>query len=386
MNSVERNARRGRVRTILWVLLGLFFVSLTYCSLATPPASIHFDYPHAEEDPQLTKSFWKYYQQQNTSIVANTDCGENLAHPIPNAPFSAETLKQKRRNSSHDPATNSHSEMDLICKFEEYVHGNPKDPQATAILSAMYMWRAQKGVEPVAIDVDLYEAQFHAKQAVDAGNDLASGFWASPTMLLGYITDNDDYKKSAYEALVEHSLEFASFHGYIEGAVLSGVLTPDHKDYKWAAVSFMENLETCFFGNKLRGVIQLPQDMKINNLVMNAIATIARVTGRPWCYNNDAAPFNIEGLYLSQGDAYAKEGKFELARIAYQNAIDSPNSENWHYIDHTRYRLANMEKMTPPWVRDSGKFPVPQDPPPMIFQAEWYCASCHQHATNYPNL
>ncbi len=385
MNTAGQKTRRGRLRLVLWILLGVVVLSLGYCSLVPPPAKIKFTYPQAEKDRQLTEAFWKYYQAQDTAIVKNADCGDDLAHDIPGSPYTAEELKQKRRAATTAPPASSHAETDLICRFEDYLQQNPSDPQATVILSAMYMWRVQKNVEPVATEVDLHEARHHANQAVLVGNELASGFWASPTMLLGFMTDNEDYKKTAYDALVDHTLRFASFHGYIEGAVLSGVLTPEHKDYKWAAVSFMENLETCFFGNKMRGVIELPQGMKMNNLVLNAVAAVAKLTGRPWCYNNDAAPFNVQGLFLSQGDAYAKEGKFELARVAYQNAIDSPNSANWRYTDEMRYRIANMEKLKPLWIRDSGKFPVPQDPPPMIFQAEWYCASCHQHAANYPD-
>jgi hypothetical protein len=380
----------------LWlILLGIICLPLAYCTIAKPPPKIPFPYPPGSPDSaQLDQEFWRIFQRQDVAAVVDSNCDADLAHSMDGVSDSAAQLAERRLNApppqmlqQSNAGSDTDRARDLICRFERLLAEHPKEQTAAVILSAMYMWRVQSGIHPPVTDLDLHEARHHATQSVNNGNDLAGGFEASPTWLLGFINDDMDYKEKAYQQLVHDTLKFPTFHGYIEGAVLSGMLNPEHPeppfDYKWVAISFMENIETCLAGNKLRGVFKLPEGMAMNRFFMNSSALVSRLTGRGYCYNTDVAPFNIQGLFVTQGDAYLKAGNIGYARVAYQNALTAPNSENWRFANEVQMRLDDMDGMRKKFLEDSGKIGVSQEPTAMIFQAQWYCAACHEHPTNY---
>jgi hypothetical protein len=261
---------------------------------------------------------------------------------------------------------------------------DPGDETLANLLAAAYVWRAQSGVAPGDVDRDLFEARHHARHAVREGNQLAGGFEAAATWLIGFRLGDDAEKSAAYAQMVRDTLSFAAFHGFVEGASLSGMLDPEQPDprfdYDWAGVSFMENLETCIAGSPMRGRFELPEGMRMSRFVINAAWVLARVTGRGYCYNNAAAPYNFMGLFVAQGDAYLKRGDVALARVAYENALASPNAETWPHAPRVRERLADLEGARRAFRQHSGMLPAPQQPHVMMMQAEWYCATCHQSA------
>lgn len=387
----------GHARKVRRGLIALVLVSvclpLAYCALVPPPAEIAYPYPQASDNAQaLLDEFWPIFQRQDVAALADTRCGAEVAHALADVDSTPQELAEMRRNApppelAADARSDPNRPSDLICRFERLVKAQPTDQTATVVLSAMYMWRVQSQIQPAMIELDLREARHHAAQSVANGNTLAGGFEASPAWILGALKGNRDDEQTAYERLVRDTLGFPTFHGYIEGAVLSGMLNPEQPDpafdYNWAAVSFMENIETCLIGNKLRGFVQLPEGMQMNNFFLNTTAFVSKITHRGYCYNTDVAPFNIQGLFVTQGDAYLKEGKLEYAKVAYENALRSPNTENWGYADQVELRLAQMERLQSKFLEDSGKVRAPQEPTAMIFQATWYCAACHQHPTNF---
>jgi hypothetical protein len=111
---------------------------------------------------------------------------------------------------------------------------------------------------------------------------------------------------------------------------------------------------------------------------MNLISRVSILSGRGYCYNNTAAPFNIPGLYITQGDAYLKDGQMKYARIAYENALAAPNAAYWAQADEVHIRLSDMDGTRKKFLQDSKAFSVPQKPTAMVAQATWFCASCHQ--------
>ncbi|MFK8029016.1 MAG: hypothetical protein AB8G18_02145 [Gammaproteobacteria bacterium] len=379
--TIYENRMSGKRR--FWLtLLAITILPLAYCSIAPPPATI--DYPYPQGSPgtaELLDEFWEIFQRQDVDAVVSTACLPEASHPIKGV---ATTAEQHYDIKSRFPPPRNDSERlrNIVCQFEDFLQKNPDDPTAQVVLSAMYMWRVQSMVHPPMTEFDLHEARHHAANSVKAGSPMAGGFEASPTWILGFLNNDTALKKAAYDQLVRDTLEFPTFHGYIEGAVLSGMLNPDEPEppfeYKWVAVSFMENIETCMLGDKMRGIIQLPEGLKMSKLTFNAMAVIAKITKRGYCYNTDVSPFNMQGLYITQGDGYLKDGNYKYAKVAYENALNSPNKENYRYAHQVQMRLDDMEGMRQKFLNDSGKMGVDQHPSAMIFQAKWYCAACHQ--------
>ena len=363
------------LKHILWGIAGIAVIGLLYLALATPPTTVPLAYPADKDHPELYEEFWKNFQSSDVSMVANTNCAE--AKPV----YDAEGDFQLADKGDE---TDTERLRDVICTLEELVAADPNNPVATVILSAMYMWRVQEQISPEHITPDLHKARQHANQSVKAGNIYAGGFEASPTWLLGFLLDDAALRDAAWQQMVDDTLRFTTFHGYVEGALLSGMINPENNstpyDYNWALVSFQENIETCIVGDSLRGVIELPEGMRMNRFLFNVLAMLSTVSGRGWCYNSQVAPFNIQGLYITQGDAYLKKGDFKLAKVAYENALKSPNIENWDYADEVRYRLDNMTAARNKFLNDNGRVGVDQKPTAMVLQAEWYCASCHAHS------
>jgi hypothetical protein len=149
----------------------------------------------------------------------------------------------------------------------------------------------------------------------------------------------------------------------------------------------MENIEACLFGRVLSKHYDLLTGVRMNRFMFNAIANWARLKGRVSnCYNNTVAPFNMQGMYLSQGDVYLKAGNFKLARMAYENTLVAPNVENWQFTDLVHWRLANMQKAREKFIADSGKFNVDTQPVTILGQSTYYCSSCHANSTQKENL
>lgn len=365
---------------ILAFSLRVFAIALIFVVgwMAFVPAPDQIPFPHPEARPPAradTRLFWEALHGGHTIAVTGMDCGTRHGLPAGTpAPAPSATAPVP-----DDPdIARFHG---LLCRLEADFEQQPDDPQLPGILAAAYNWRAQLGVHPAQTVRDLHEGRHHAWQAVDNGNRYAAGFRASPTWLLGFVTEDADLKSQGYDWLKTDTIEWAAFHGYIEGALLSAMLDPRRDDleydYDWALVSYMQNLEGCLWGESFLRRIHLPQGMRVDPFVMNLVSRLSVLRGAGWCYNNPAAPFNVPGLYLSQGDAYLKAGQMEYARIAYENAVASPNAANWPLLPRVQARLADMEAAREKFLADSGRFPVEQEPVAMMPQADWFCSTCH---------
>jgi hypothetical protein len=371
---------RGRSRRWIAALALLALAPLLYCALAEPPAEIRYPVPLAAGELEaLTAEWWRLFHAHDSGAVRSAAC--RVAHaPLPGAPALADAEAGLPPVGAPPPAAQGD---DLLCRLEAAVERHPDDPLLPTVLGAAYLWRAQVRADPGSMDHDLHEARHHAGQGVRNGNPLAGGFEAAPTFMLGFLTGDDALKRKGYDQLVGDTLEFAAFHGYIEGALMAAMLDPEKDqgfDYDWAIVSIMENLETCLVGSRLRGVFRLPEGLVMNRFIFNAVAAIASISGRGYCYNNSTAPFNMQGMYVTQGDAYLKNGDLELARIAYRNALASPNAASWPYRDQVEIRLADLEGTRRKFLADSGRMDISEEPTAMVVQSSWYCGSCHYAA------
>jgi len=195
----------------------------------------------------------------------------------------------------------------------------------------------------------------------------------------GYQSNTHQLKERAYAMMVHNTESFPAFHGYVEGAHLSVFLDPvkDASRYEWAVESFTGSLESCLIGHYLGKPFELPEGLRMNRVTFNVVYWIVKAMGRTYCYNSTVSPFNMQGMYLTQGDAYLKRGDMEYALAAYENALAAPNSENWPYADEVLYRIEHLEESHRKFLADSGKLIVDEEPVAMNAQASKYCVSCH---------
>lgn len=357
-NAVSDKPKSGRRHRGRWLLLTSVVVLLGYCSFVPPPARISMDYPLAAGEAEaVTREFWTEFQADRFASVQRTDCPDGIVE--------------------HDAG----GTPDMICRLEAAAAVEPGDVQLPNIVAAGYNWRVQRRVLPEDSENDLRAGRRWAAAAVSNGNPMAAGFEASPTWLLGFLLDSDSLKVEAYREMVSDTQNFPAFHGFVEGASLPPMLNPEAPDprfeYENAIQAFLENIDACFFGEGVFRWLHAPEGMKMNRFLFNAGAFVSWISKRQYCYNNPAAPFNMQGLYIAQGDAYLKQGNSEMARVAYENALASPNGDNWVFADAVRYRLENMEETRQKFLADSGLLHPDPEPVIMVAQSSWYCASCH---------
>ncbi|GEM_PF-5394372 len=381
------SSKPSRKRRILLIAVALFALPALYCAVVPAPKTLDFPTPVAGNHVELSQHFWKVFHAQDTDQLLSDEC--RTAHRLPALerklaglplqpdlpPVAAAGRRDVTRRDDGDADS-------LLCRLEDAILESPEDAVLATITAAAYNWRAQARVIPDQMIEDLHEGRHHAKRGVELGSPLAGGFQAAPTWLLGFITEDEEYRTVAHTQFVDDTLKFPSFHAFIEAATMAGMLDPQWKhpefDYGWAIVSMMEQLETCMFGDGAFTKIQLPEGMKLNNFMHNVIAGIVKISGRGYCYNSEAVPYNFPGMFIAQGDIYLKKGQFEYARVAYENALNSPNSENYPYRKDIHIRLNDMEGMMAKFNRESGTMDIDEHPTAMVVQSSWYCASCHQ--------
>ncbi|MDX2166679.1 MAG: hypothetical protein SF182_06430 [Deltaproteobacteria bacterium] len=92
------------------------------------------------------------------------------------------------------------------------------------------------------------------------------------------------------------------------------------------------------------------------------------------CFNDGLAPHNLEGTFLFFGDVYAKAGRVEAARNAYQTSFDVGRQSGWRaeFLAEVQQRLDDLPANVARF-QDAD----PDNDPPMLGVANRGCAHCH---------
>jgi hypothetical protein len=196
---------------------------------------------------------------------------------------------------------------------------------------------------------------------------LVPGFIASSQCLLGALDHNAGLFDDAYRQLLQNTHDFPQFNGFVQGSVVSGMVSRCDYRYGSSIDGYFASITSC-------AGIPLPRFWPHAGRLGYGIV-YERSRHCPLCYNTCIAPHNLEGSFLGLGDAYLKQGRLCQARTAYRSVRRVPSYGCWKFKDQLETRLANLKPLACKFEADTGQFDVTE--PAMLVQSRYACTGCH---------
>lgn len=291
------------------------------------------------------------------------------------------TSSDLARQGSHELWTALHGDdisnlEAIIEKLTRAYEVNDTDETLIALLGGAHIWRFSmrnrlgKTAEEMQKDLELgvMYAERNMKLYPENRTSTAPSMAATSNWQLAVINDDQKLLDTTHMKILANSEIWPEFAAFMQGWILAAMLEPSDEFYATDHLGYMFMLDQC-------AGFRLPDAVKFNKF-MHSMYSIKSLT-KPECYNNTIAPHSIEGTLLSVGDAWVKEGKYDLASVWYNNAKTSPTYDSWKYKDLLEDRLARLEYFENKFVADSGKLDVEE--PAMSYQSEISCGLCHTH-------
>lgn len=252
----------------------------------------------------------------------------------------------------------------------------PSDPLLSTILAGAHLWRFitrhRTGLSRDEVVEALEASHRYGEEAIrlDPGDDTATA--PSIVSLTSWTLNELQGRPEANAAVdidvLERSLVYPEFAGFIQGWLLGAMHKPGDRYFDQVELGYDVVLDAC------ASPLPIPDPPRFNKLLHTIFAL--RVCRAPVCYENVAAPHNIEGMFFAMGDAWLKAGDIERARIWYENVKTGPRYDSWKYSELLEDRLSNLERYRRKFLDDTGKI-LDVTEPAMQFQSEHSCGVCH---------
>jgi hypothetical protein len=273
-----------------------------------------------------------------------------------------------------------HRHLDgVIDKLTAAFAKHPDDEVLTALLAGAHLWRYQVrslyGKTAAGMRRDLEETYKYGKRIVDRGPPSDPGSTA-PSMMttagwqLSVIDNDTERRYHAHIDILENSIVYPAFAGFIQGWLLAAMMPHDDTRYEESRVGYTFMLDSC-------AGFTLPKNLVFNKLVHTLYGI--KSWFEPVCYNNPIAPHSISGTFLAVGDSWLKRGDIAQATRWYEAIETAPDYPTWRYKPVVEARLANLEATRDRFRADTGKLDVNEtaDNPAMMFQSAISCGVCH---------
>lgn len=252
---------------------------------------------------------------------------------------------------------------------------HPDDEVLVALLAGAHLWRYQLrslyGKTAAEMKPDLERTYEYGKWIVDRGPP-ADGTSTAPSMMttagwqLSVIDSDTESRYHAHIDILENSIVYPAFAGFIQGWLLAAMMPHDDTRYDESHVGYTFMLDSC-------AGFTLPKNLVFNKLVHTLYGIKSIPT--PVCYNNPIAPHSISGTFLSVGDSWLKHGDIAQARRWYEAVKTAPDFATWRYKPVLEARLANLEGLRDKFRKDTARLDVEE--PAMMFQSSISCGVCH---------
>lgn len=253
---------------------------------------------------------------------------------------------------------------------------SPPDPVLSSILSGAHLWRfitrQRSDLGRTEVIQALQASRHYGEEAVRlAPNDRTA---TAPSVVsvaawsLNVLEAHPESNAQVHIDILERTMVYPAFAGFIQGWLLGALLPAGGQDTVQVELGYNMVLEGC------ASPLPLPDPPRFNKLIHTLFAL--RVWGTPVCYENVAAPHNIEGMFLAMGDSWLKSGDLQRAQLWYQNVKTAPNYDTWRYKELLEDRLAHLEHYRDKFIADSGLI-LGVTEPAMQFQSATSCGVCH---------
>jgi len=336
--STTRQSRlgtEGRALTWILILLGIVAFAIVLVAFVVPIKSVYIALPVAGDNPNAKAAsdyFWS---------VFHGDRYDEL------------------------PA--------LLQKLNSGFDGD-KQPVMSNLLGAAHLWRFQerRRIQKTAAEMrdDLVRAAEYADMslAADPSNEFAPAIRVTARWQLAVLDGKPEELPAIELEILENTQAVPSFHGFVQGWLLSAMLPVGSPNYRESPEGFQLLSSAC-------AGFTTPPNQKFNGLIYAFLAIRSWAIDR-LCYNNPVAPHNLEGTFLATGDMKVKQGLFDEARIWYGNAQAAPTYSTWPSRHMVEQRMASdFKALQAKFVADTGKLDVVD--PAMSFQSTAGCSNCH---------
>lgn len=331
------NLSRAKKVAVRLTLLGLAVVVVVYFAFM-PPRSVPMDLPIAGKSAAAraaTEQWWDAF---------HADSVESLPEVL------------RALTAAHDVG--------------------PPDPLLSTILASAHLWRFitrhRTGLSRDEVVAALEASRRYGEEAVrlDPGDDTATA--PSIVSITAWILNELQGRPEANAAIaidvLKRSMVYPEFAGFIQGWLIGGMHKPGDRYFDQVELGYDVVLEAC------ASPLTIPDPPRFNKLLHTIFAL--RVWRAPVCYENVAAPHNIEGMFFAMGDAWLKAGDVDRARIWYENVKTAPRYDSWKYKDLLEARLRDLAGHRRKFLADTGKI-LDVAEPAMQFQSEHSCGVCH---------
>ena len=255
-------------------------------------------------------------------------------------------------------------------------YGTVPEPsvELTSLLAGAHLWRFSArtplGLSDAQVRAELEAAKLYGARTVQLTQGVtettAPSILAMSEWLLFVATGQQDSLPRVHADILENSILWPPFHGFMQGWLLAPMYTGDSYYYPTANVGYRFMLDVC-------AGFKLPKVMHFSKIAHTLYGL--KSIPDPVCYNNPIAPHSIEGTLTSIADTYLKAGDLANAELWYNNAKTSPTYATWRYRDVIDYRLANLAALRDKFTSDTGLIDVTE--PAMTLQSEMACGMCH---------
>jgi len=274
----------------------------------------------------------------------------------------------------------------IIANLEVANRADPNDPVVSSVLGAAHLWRfmERRRVNGRAVDLqgDLVQTRALSESAltveIRANEQTSIPSTFSPAMHavagweLGRLhASQPEIDQAAYE-FIANAIAVPQFDGFLLGWVTSSLQAPGDRYAALGAVGLDEMSDACAgFNTSEMAVFSRP--------VMTVLSIRAWLIPKfRVCYNNPLAPHNLEGYFLSAGDAYVMAGRFDVARSNYQNATRMPRYQQWPFRALLESRLsADLPALRQTFASQVALIDIPPGVPTTAMRSGHGCAFCH---------
>lgn len=260
----------------------------------------------------------------------------------------------------------------LLHRYKALYVEHPGHSLTAARIGFLHVWRLaerrrMKPIPPEVIsDATLCEKFFQETNKLDSSDARFQGFWSSCILAEADIHKDERGLRKGYFQMKDAIHAWPEFNYFTGGYVLSGLewdsaLFAEAVDWQW------KNLDVCA-GEKI--------DRK-NPDYRPYMKKIIKKGPKRACWNSKIASYNFEGFFLNMGDMLVKQGKVEVAKKIYANAMLSPDYQSWPYRQLLEERIQNAEKNVV-YFRKQLANHEPANGPTIMFQSEFACMACHR--------
>lgn len=252
---------------------------------------------------------------------------------------------------------------------------HPDDNVLVALLSGAHLWRYQirsrhgksaREMRPDLVSTYEYGKELKSREPVNDPTSTAPSMMTTAGWQLSVIDEDATRQFHTHIDILENSIVYPAFAGYIQGWLLAAMLPHDDSRYIESQVGFAFMLDTC-------AGFTLPKNLVFNKLVHTLYGIKSLL--EPVCYNNPVAPHSISGTFLSVGDSWLKRGDLAQAERWYEAIKTAPDYPTWRYKPIVEARLADLAGTRDKFRSDTGKLDVAE--PAMMFQSSISCGVCH---------